>query len=115
MSDIEEIGSPVHFARDNPRLLGETLVMAAQLCFVRGTHHHVTYDCNGQWLRFLATGTPFRVEVSEINNGERPIFRAENTGDGLTYVFEPHNRHTPITQLILHSAKDYVRRANRAL
>ena len=113
MFDTEsELRPPVHFARDDPRLLGETLVMAAQYCFIRGGHH-VTYDCNGQWLRFVAGGVPFRVDVTEIKDGERPVFHVENTGDGLTYVFAKDENHTPLTQIIINSAKDHVRRINQ--
>jgi hypothetical protein len=107
MTDSES--PPVHFSRDDPRLLGETLILGAEFCFVNSHARTITYECNGQWLRFVAGGGPYRVEVSEIGSPERIAFTVEHTGDGLTVQF-PKDTFKPITQLIINAAKDQANR-----
>jgi hypothetical protein len=98
--------TPVHFARTDPRLLGETLVMAASVCFVKSEPRHVTYECNGQWLRFIAEGKPYKVVITEVCT-EAEVIRLEHTGDGLTYRFGDPSKLKPVTGVILTSAKDH--------
>jgi len=104
---------PLHFGRNDPKLLGETLIMGAHYCFVKGDHA-ATYDCNGQWLRLIAGGNPFRVDVFEIRDGERPVFSVLNTGDGLTTIFHGDD-HGPITKLVIQSAREQVHRMKHSL
>lgn len=96
----------LHYGRNDPKLLGETLVMAAQLSFNVG-NREATYDCNGQWFRYKAGGSPFQVAVTIFaDNGEQHFFTVDHTGDGLTFRFETQYSLPPIAQLVMHAARE---------
>ena len=102
---MTKLATPVHFFRDDPRLLGETLVIDAQLCFAHGCRD-ATYECNGQWLRFVADGHPLQVKLYEMGKEteENLLFVLEHTGDGLTFDFVGKPR-SSITEIICDTAK----------
>jgi hypothetical protein len=96
----------LHYGRTEPRLLGETLVMAAQLSFNKGTRE-ATYDCNGQWFRYRAGGRPFEVNVTVFTpDGEAPFFTLLAAADGLTFNFAKATNLPPIAQVVMNAARD---------
>lgn len=97
---------PQHYGRTDPRLLGETLAKGAQISFAR-VSRNATYECNGEWFRYVSGGKPFSVKLTAIRPGaEVPIFTLYNTGDGLTFEFGDAKKHTALGRTVLSGAQD---------
>ena len=98
-----------HYHRDDPRLMGETVAMGAHLYF--GTPKVATYECQGQWFRYIAGGSPFKVELRAIyRDKEKMMFVLEQHSDGLTFHFAQDADHLGTSQIVLNSAKDQAKR-----
>ncbi len=107
VAHIDETPPPaLHYCKTDAQLLGQTLAQGAQLSFNKGARV-ATYDCNGEWVRYIAGGWPFTVRVTAIRPGEPKVFTLENTGDGLTFTFGDPKDHQPQIQAVLAAAKDW--------
>ena len=109
MSDSAPEPAELHFHRDDPKLMGETIVMGAQMTF--GSPRVATYECQGQWFRYVAGGTPFKTELRVmVPDGEKTMFILEKHSDGLMFHFEPERDFVGTAQVVLHAMKEQARR-----
>ena len=94
--------------QENPELLGETLVLASQVCISNALEKNIVYDCGGQLIQFQAAGKPLEIKVTEVTKDGKhlPLFEAIFTGDGITYRFE-QNCCGLISQMIRNAASEY--------
>lgn len=91
---------------DDPIVLGEMLATGSHMLF-GNTEFEKLYSCRGETFRWASTKN--RVTVSAVNGDEdATVFAVENTGDGLTYLFDSQHNHTGAASIIKHAAKDYI-------
>lgn len=116
------------FPHDEPRLLGDILQMSAEVLHSKRMARVAIYEIND--LRYLTVsgGKPFIAATYELRTDAGkplpqalpgvaethilPVFKAENTGDGITFIFDKTDSHRPLTKIVTEAVRESARRYN---